>query len=409
MAYIGQAAYISVHPEAYSNPFFNTVPPHMLYPSLVIAILAAIVASQAMITSTFQLLGQVVTSSYFPRINMRYTSDKFHGQLYINWPNWLMMIGTVIVTAVYSNTTSLGNAYGTCVVLVTFITTIMIGLVALIVWKIHWLIVLVVWLPFLVLDGLFLSSALTKVPQGAWFTLLLAAILSSIFVLWRYGKENQWSAERKTRRDLTKFIIKNDQDKWSYSSSKGIRPLNPITGMAIFFDKVGYGMPVVFEEFLNKFEALPEVSVFLTFKYLPRPYASAEDRYEIIRTAVPNCFRLIIRCGYNDNVETENLGEIVYTQLKQDIASTPMKQTPSDESKVTHTSRRLQTLEDAYSSQIVYVSTISDPFSSLIIIDCWKGTAPYYQAQHLEASHPSYLSLHSRQHQDQGHIHEGSH
>jgi KUP system potassium uptake protein len=103
LAYIGQAAYLSVIPAAYTNPFFNTVPPHMLWPSLVIAILAAIVASQALITSTFQLLSQVMNTSYFPHINMIYTSDKFHGQVYIPIANWLMMIGTVIVTVVYNN------------------------------------------------------------------------------------------------------------------------------------------------------------------------------------------------------------------------------------------------------------------------------------------------------------------
>jgi len=78
----------------------------MFYPALIIAILAAIVASQAMITSTFQLLSQVMNTSYFPHINMIYTSDKFHGQVYIPMANWLMMIGTVIVTAVYSNVCS---------------------------------------------------------------------------------------------------------------------------------------------------------------------------------------------------------------------------------------------------------------------------------------------------------------
>jgi K+ transporter len=103
LAYIGQAAYISVIPAAYANPFFDTVPPHMLWPSLIIAILAAIVASQALITSTFQLLSQVMNTSYFPHINMIYTSDKFHGQVYIPIANWLMMIGTVIVTVVYNN------------------------------------------------------------------------------------------------------------------------------------------------------------------------------------------------------------------------------------------------------------------------------------------------------------------
>ena len=75
----------------------------MFYPSLVLAVLAAVVASQALITSTFQLLSQVMHSSYFPHIKLVYTSDKFHGQVYIPMANWLMMIGTVIVTAVYSD------------------------------------------------------------------------------------------------------------------------------------------------------------------------------------------------------------------------------------------------------------------------------------------------------------------
>lgn len=103
LAYIGQAAYISVNPEAYSNPFFASVPPGMFWPSLIIAILAAIVASQAIITGTFQLLSQVMHSSYFPQIKVIHKSSLFHGQVYIPIANWLMMIGTVIVTAVYSN------------------------------------------------------------------------------------------------------------------------------------------------------------------------------------------------------------------------------------------------------------------------------------------------------------------
>jgi hypothetical protein len=103
LTYTGQAAYISMKPSAYSNPFFGTLPHGMLYPSLILAVLAAIVASQALITSTFQLLSQVMNTSYFPHIKMIYTSDKFHGQVYIPMANWLMMIGTVIVTAVFNN------------------------------------------------------------------------------------------------------------------------------------------------------------------------------------------------------------------------------------------------------------------------------------------------------------------
>lgn len=89
--------------DAFTNPFFNTVPPGTFYFSLVIAILAAIVASQAMITSSFQLLSQVMNMSYFPHIKTVHTSKVFHGQVYMPFANWLLMIGTVIVTAVYNN------------------------------------------------------------------------------------------------------------------------------------------------------------------------------------------------------------------------------------------------------------------------------------------------------------------
>lgn len=94
--------------DAYSNPFFATVPPRMFYPSLVLSVLAAIVASQAIITSVFQLLSQVMIMSYFPHIKMVHSSSTFHGQIYIPIANWLMMIGTIVVTVAYSDTTKLG-------------------------------------------------------------------------------------------------------------------------------------------------------------------------------------------------------------------------------------------------------------------------------------------------------------
>lgn len=116
LAYIGQAAYISVNPEAVFNPFFNTVPPGMYYPSLVLSVLAAVVASQAMITGSVQLISQCMSLSYFPKIKLVHTSDKFHGQVYIPLANWLMMIGTIIVTAVYNNV-SFASSHIECAVL----------------------------------------------------------------------------------------------------------------------------------------------------------------------------------------------------------------------------------------------------------------------------------------------------
>ncbi|KAI5815820.1 potassium transporter 5 [Pyronema omphalodes] len=319
LAYIGQAAYISDDPSAYSNPFFKTVPPGMFYPSLVLSMLASIVASQAMITSTFQLLSQVMNTSYFPQIKMIYTSKTFHGQVYIPMANWLMMIGTVIVTAVYSNTTKLGHAYGVCVILVTFITTCMVSLVAIIVWRLNWLLVLVIWLPFITFDGLYLTSALTKLPHGAWFTVLLAIILGSIFVLWRYGKEQQWKSENNHRCELRQLIVEGPDGRRRMGERYGGAELTTIKGLGIFFDKAGSTVPSVYEDFLRKFEAQQEVHIFLHLLTLSKPHVSLEDRYTVSCTSINNCYRLIIRHGYNDHVVTPDLAKLVYEQTRKAI------------------------------------------------------------------------------------------
>ncbi|KAG9530140.1 putative potassium transporter, partial [Aureobasidium melanogenum] len=335
LAYIGQAAYISRTPSAYANPFFETVPPGMFYPSLVISILAAIVASQALITSTFQLLIQLMHSSYFPQIKAIYTSSAFHGQVYIPIANWLMMIGTVIVTAVYSNTTKLGHAYGVCVILVTFITTNLVTLVALIVWKTNPFLVFAVWLPLVTLDGLYLSSALTKVPDGAWFTLLLAILLASFFSLWRFGKEKQWATEAKNQAQLSELVVYSSNNLSSSTATPdtlakksfhlswrhGGGELTETKGMGIFFDKAGTDIhvPQVYEHFITKFEAQMQVVVFLHLRALSEPHVHEEERYTIARTPLPNVYRMTIRYGYMDRVVTPDLSKLVYEQVRMAI------------------------------------------------------------------------------------------
>ncbi|KAG9556559.1 putative potassium transporter, partial [Aureobasidium melanogenum] len=335
LAYIGQAAYISRTPSAYANPFFETVPPGMFYPSLVVSILAAIVASQALITSTFQLLIQLMHSSYFPQIKATYTSTAFHGQVYIPIANWLMMIGTVIVTAVYSNTTKLGHAYGVCVILVTFITTNLVTLVALIVWKTNPFLVFAVWLPFVTLDGLYLSSALTKVPDGAWFTLLLAVLLASFFSLWRFGKEKQWATEAKNQAQLSELVVYSSNNLASTTATPdplakksfhlswrhGGGELTETKGMGIFFDKAGTDIhvPQVYEHFITKFEAQMQVVVFLHLRALSEPHVHEEERYTIARTPLPNVYRMTIRYGYMDRVVTPDLSKLVYEQVRMAI------------------------------------------------------------------------------------------
>ncbi|KKY28925.1 putative potassium transporter [Diplodia seriata] len=326
IAYIGQAAYISENEGAFSNPFFESVPPGMFYPSLVMSILAAIVASQALITSAFQLLAQVMNTSYFPQIKMIYTSEKFHGQVYIPFANWLIMIGTVIVTAVYNNTTKLGHAYGFCVVLVTFITTCLVALVALIVWRTQWWIVLPMWLMFATLDGLFLSSAATKFIDGAWFTFALALLLASFFILWRYGKEQQWKCEARHHLRPQDLIVRAaDGHSTRLADRFGGGDIYTVKGLGIFFDKAGGGkMPSVYEEFIRKFQAQQDVHVFLHLRALQLPHVPDGERFEVVASrGQPNCYRVVLRHGYNDRPVNADLGAVVYEKLREAIAAGP--------------------------------------------------------------------------------------
>ncbi|KAF2736134.1 potassium transporter [Polyplosphaeria fusca] len=319
LAYSGQAAYISRFPDAYSNPFYNSAPKGWVIPSLVIAILAAIVASQAIITATFQLLAQIMKLSYFPQIKVVHTSKIYHGQIYVPAINWLLMVGTVLVAAIYNNTTSLGNAYGVCVMFVTFFDTCMVTLVAILVWRIKPYYVFLPWLTIASMDGTFLSSALTKVPDGAWFTILLACVLASVFILWRFGKEQQWFAEAEDRFPTTHFVNSLEDGRVQLTDRYNGKMLSSIEGFGIFFDKAGETTPIVFSQFIRKLVSAPEVIVFFHLRPLETPSVAPNERYHVSRLAIPNCYRLVVRHGYMDEVITPDLASLIFEKVRDHI------------------------------------------------------------------------------------------
>jgi len=257
--------------------------------------------------------------SYFPQIKVVHTSLKYHGQLYVPAVNWLLMVGTVIVAAVYNNTTSLGNAYGVCVMFVTFFDTCMVTLVAILVWRIKPYYVFLPWLAIASMDGAFLSSALTKVPDGAWFTILLATLLASIFILWRFGKEQQWFAEAEDRFPTTHFVKNAEDGRIQLTEKFGGKGLGSIEGFGIFFDKAGETTPIVFSQFIRKLVTAPEVTVFFHLRPLEVPTVAYEDRYHVSRLAIPNCYRLVVRHGYMDEVITPDLGSLIYEKVRNHI------------------------------------------------------------------------------------------
>ena len=213
----------------------------------------------------------------------------------------------------------------------------MVSLVALIIWRLHFLIVVAGFLVFGTLDGLYLSSALTKVPNGAWFTLCLAIFLSSIFVLWRYGKENQWHAEGEDRVSPAKLLteLPGDAEKDGDAPvlrlvpSMGGALVSRLRGVGVFFDKTGSpnGTPLVFIHFLQKFQAAPAVVVFFHIRPLSTPTIAPEDRFSVSRcfpragskSTLQDFFRVTIRHGYADEVITSDLGLLIYDNIRNFI------------------------------------------------------------------------------------------
>ncbi|MCJ1406843.1 hypothetical protein MMC19_000913, partial [Ptychographa xylographoides] len=276
-------------------------------------------------------------------------------------------------------TTSLGNAYGVCVILVTFITTNMVAIVALISWRLNPFLVFVVWLVFALLDGLYLSASLIKVPQGAWFTLALAVVLSSIFILWRFGKEQQWKAEASDRFQPSHLVKTADDGHLQLTPVFGGGQLVDIKGFAVFFDKAGEMTPTVFIQFLSKFVAMPSVSVFFHLRPLSTPSVPDDRRYTVSRTSIPNCYRLVIRHGYMDEVISNDLGLLVYEEVRKFIIRAEPSHAPHGKLTMTPTAAagekdssensstnevsesafaaqvKLRALEKAYETQVLYI------------------------------------------------------
>ena len=333
--------------------------------------------------------------SYCPQIRVHHTSKDFHGQLYVPAVNWLLMIGTVLVAAIFNNTTSLGNAYGVCVMFVTFFDTCMVTLVAILVWRIKPYYVFLPWLVIASVDGTFLSSVLTKVPDGAWFTICLACVLASVFILWRFGKEQQWLAESSDRFPTTHLVRTRDDGRLQLADRFGGKSISTIEGFGIFFDKAGETTPIVFSQFIRKLVTAPEVIVFFHLRPLETPSVAPENRYHVSRLAIPNCYRLVVRHGYMDEVISPNLASLIFERVRDHIVcralddprptavssavdaenqpastakpgeiedaadarneNTHSEKAPLPSSASSSTSARLEALEHAYNHEILYI------------------------------------------------------
>ncbi|ORY98606.1 potassium transporter-domain-containing protein [Syncephalastrum racemosum] len=301
MAYIGQGALLIADETgtAWKNAFYAAVPNEIYWLVFVWAILAAIVASQAMISACFSILKQAMMLSNFPNLEIKHTSKKHLGQIYIPVANWLLMIGTVCVAAGFKDTVALGNAYGACITMVLFITTLLMTLTTIIVWRWNVVFSLLFLCFFGLIDGAYLTATLRKVPEGAWFTVALALALAVIMMIWKYGMLQQWAYEAGMRTDMRKNEILSPAE--FLVSEKGHSTL---AGLLIVFDPIGSSdTPPSFQRFLDTVDALPAAVIFCHIRKVNMPSVPEDERLIVFRTPSSDhhpIYRIILRQGFND-------------------------------------------------------------------------------------------------------------
>ncbi|KAI3825441.1 hypothetical protein L1987_06928 [Smallanthus sonchifolius] len=184
--YMGQAAYLSKNITSIPDSFYKSIPEPVFWPVFVIATLASVVGSQAIISATFSIVKQCHALGCFPRVKIVHTSKHMFGQIYIPEINWILMVLTLLVAVGFQDTTLVGHAYGLACMTVMFITTFLMALVISFVWQKN-IVYATGFLVFGVIEGIYLSAAIMKVPQGGWVSLLLAFVFIVVMYVWHYG------------------------------------------------------------------------------------------------------------------------------------------------------------------------------------------------------------------------------
>ncbi|CBI32128.3 unnamed protein product, partial [Vitis vinifera] len=291
LAYMGQAAFLMKHPHSTGRIFYDCVPDGLFWPVFVIATLAAMIASQAMISATFSCIKQSMALGCFPRLKIIHTSRKLMGQIYIPVINWFLMIMCVVVVASFQSTTDIANAYGIAEVGVMIVSTTLVTLVMLLIWQINLFLALCFPLVFGTVELIYLSAVLTKIKDGGWLPLVFASCFLCVMYIWNYGSVLKYQSEVREKISMDLML--------DLGSSLGtVR----VPGIGLLYNELVQGVPSIFGQFLLSLPAIHSTVVFVCIKYVPIPVVPQEERF-LFRRVCPrdyHMFRCVARYGYTD-------------------------------------------------------------------------------------------------------------
>jgi KUP system potassium uptake protein len=287
--YFGQGALLLENPLAAENPFYRLVPAWGLYPMVVLATAAAVIASQAVITGAFSLTMQAIQLGFSPRLRINHTSSIEFGQIYIPAVNWALMLGCIAIVIGFGTSSNLAAAYGVAVTSTMVITTILFYVVARERWGWSRLLTGALCAVFLVIDLSFFGANIVKVTHGGWFPLLLAAIVFTVMMTWKKGRRILSERIQSDAQPLEDFLQEMERHK----------PMR-VPGAAIFMNGNATKTPPALMHNLEHNKVLHERVMFLTVKTKQVPYVEPEERVEI--ESVGNGFyRLRVFYGYMED------------------------------------------------------------------------------------------------------------
>jgi KUP system potassium uptake protein len=296
--YFGQGALLIRDPGAVANPFFRMVPPLALYPVVVIATLAAVIASQALITGAFSLTMQAVQLGYMPRVEIAHTSSRERGQIYIPGVNWVLMISCIGLVLGFQTASNVAAAYGVAVTTTMVITTLLMGVVERERWKWPLLAALAFSALFLAIDLSFWAANIVKIPHGGWFPLAIGAVVFTLMSTWKTGR--RVLAENLQGRTLPIEMFLDEVRR---------TPPHRVPGTAVFMYGSRQGTPPALLHSIKHYQVLHQTVVFLSVETQEVPHTSPEERVEVSELGA-GFFRIVLSYGF---MEEPNVPEALAT------------------------------------------------------------------------------------------------
>ena len=286
--YFGQGALLLADPSAIENPFYLLAPDWALYPLVVLATVATVIASQAVISGAFSITRQAIQLGYTPRLEVQHTSDEEIGQIYLPALNWLLLVAIIALVVGFGSSSNLAAAYGIAVTGTMLITNLLAIAVAIRLWAWSpWRAVLGA-LPFFCIDlGFFLANSV-KIPDGGWFPLAFGLAVFILLTTWKRGRELLHSRLAADALELKPFVLDIE------GSGVGRVP-----GTAIFMTPDPDSVPHALLHSLKHYKALHEQVVILSVRIFDVPYVPDVDRVKVNR--LPGNFaQVVVQYGFKD-------------------------------------------------------------------------------------------------------------